>query len=168
MPAGDARALLASLQDAGVPFCLGGGWGVDALLGAQTREHSDLDLWCPDAQLHELLRTLVSLGVDRVHPWPGDRPWNWVLHDGRHRVDLHLYEPAAAGRWHYGSALSGDTFPDEALAGQGLVDGLPVRCESPAWAVRFHTGYPPRDVDRHDMGMLCARFGLTAPDGYSS
>src|SRR3954449_1467240 len=123
MSAHDARTLLSALQADEVVFCLGGGWGVDALLEVQTRPHSDLDLWVWAEQLHDLLRVLVSQGVDRVLPWPGDRPWNWVLHDGRRRVDLHLYEAAAAGGWHYGSALNGSTFPDDALAGRGVVDG---------------------------------------------
>ena len=29
--------------------CVGGGWAVDALLGAQTRGHADRDLWVPAA-----------------------------------------------------------------------------------------------------------------------
>jgi lincosamide nucleotidyltransferase A/C/D/E len=44
MTAEDARALLSALQVAEVGFCLGGGWGVDALLGEQNRLHSDVDL----------------------------------------------------------------------------------------------------------------------------
>jgi lincosamide nucleotidyltransferase A/C/D/E len=163
MSAENARTLLSALQDSGVDVCLGGGWGVDALLGEENRRHSDIDLWCPAQQLHDLLRVLVREGVDRVHPWPGDQPWNWVLHDGRRRVDLHLYEPAGDGQWHYGSALGGERFPDEALAGEGVVDGLTVRCEAPAWAVRFHTGYPAREVDRHDVRRLCERYGFALP-----
>jgi lincosamide nucleotidyltransferase A/C/D/E len=163
MSATDARTLLSALQSAGVDVCLGGGWGVDALLGEENRPHSDLDLWCPAQQLHDLLRVLVHEGVDRVFPWPGDRPWNWVLHDGRRRVDLHLYEAVKGGLWHYGSALGGDRLPDEALAAEGTVDGLAVRCEAPIWALRFHTGYPARDIDRQDVRRLCERFALTLP-----
>lgn len=41
---------------------------------------------------------LTQAGMDRVLPWPGDRPWNFVRPDGiRRRVDLHLYEPRADG-----------------------------------------------------------------------
>jgi lincosamide nucleotidyltransferase A/C/D/E len=168
MSAEDGRTLLSALQVNGVGFCLGGGWGVDALLGEQSRPHSDLDLWVPAEQVHELLQVLVTQGVDRVFPWPGDRPWNWVLHDGGRRVDLHLFESAEDGRWHYGSALEGETFPDEALSGQGVVDGLSVRCESPAWSLRFHTGYPPRAIDREDMRRLSARYDLPFPAEFGS
>jgi lincosamide nucleotidyltransferase A/C/D/E len=151
----------------GVDLCLSGGWAVDALLGRQTRDHSDLDVWLPAAHLEPAFAGLVRLGIDRIRPWPGDRPWNFVLHDGgRLRLDLHLYEVRADGDLHYGSAVAGETFPAEALGGRGTVGGLDVRCEAPAWSVRWHTGYPARDQDRHDVPLLCERFGIPLPDGF--
>ena len=99
---------------------------------------------------------------------PGDRPWNFVLHDGAAiRTDLHLYEVRPDGQIHYGSAIDGVTFPAEALSGEGLIAGVPVRCEAPEWSVRWHTGYPARDVDRHDVPRLCARFGIPLPPGFA-
>jgi lincosamide nucleotidyltransferase A/C/D/E len=72
---------------------VGGGWAVDALLGEQTRPHTDLDLWASADDFEGLVAALVDAQVDRLLPWPGDRPWNFVLHDGgERRVDLHLYE----------------------------------------------------------------------------
>ena len=132
MTAGDATALLGGLAEHGVAACVGGGWAVDALLGAQTREHADLDLWAPAADLERLFVVFAERGVDRIFPWPGDRPWNFVLHDGeRRRVDLHLYEPRPGGPIHYGSVLDPYPFPVEALAGRGTIAGTEVRCESP-------------------------------------
>ena len=164
MSVDEARALVSVMADVGVHACVGGGWGVDALLGEQTRPHSDLDVWVPAEELHDALRALVGQGVDRIYPWPGDRPWNWVLHDDdNRRVDLHLYERMSDVEWHYGSALDGETFPTEALAGTGSIGGLAVQCESPPWALRFHLGYQPRATDRHDMRLLCERFGLELP-----
>lgn len=165
MSAADAVELLRRLEARDVPVCLGGGWAVDALLGEQTREHSDLDLWAPAARLEGLFAGLAEAGVDRVYPWPGDRPWNFVLHDGaRRRVDLHLYEPRPDGDPHYGSALDGVGFPAAALAGRGRIAGTEVRCEAPEWSLRWHTGYPPRPTDHHDMSRLCRRFNLPLPE----
>ena len=45
MPADSAVGILEQLRDHRVDGCVGGGWAVDALLGRQTREHADLDLW---------------------------------------------------------------------------------------------------------------------------
>lgn len=165
MPASDAVRLLALLRDAGVDVCVGGGWAVDALLGRQTRHHGDLDLWVPAEQTHDAFVALCHVGLDRVYPWQGDRPWNFVLHDGaRLRIDLHFVEQLPDGDYHYGGAVSsGVRIPRPALAGQGEISGYPVRCESPRWAVDCHTGYPARPVDRHDVELLCERFAIPRP-----
>ncbi len=114
----DVQRLVVRLQERGVDFAVGGGWAVDALLGTQTRAHSDLDLWVRAEDLHDVLSVLVEEGIDRILPWPGDRPWNWVVHDGRRKVDLHLFERAdAAGDWRYGGVLTSDL--PRSPAGQG-------------------------------------------------
>jgi lincosamide nucleotidyltransferase A/C/D/E len=160
----DVQQLVARLQERGVDFAVGGGWAVDALLGNQTREHSDLDLWVRAEDLHDVLTVLVQEGIDRILPWPGDRPWNWVVHDGRRKVDLHLFErTTAAGDWRYGGALYSETFPEEALQGQGTFGDLSVRCESARWSLEFHNSQNPRDVDVRDMRLLCQHFGLDLP-----
>jgi lincosamide nucleotidyltransferase A/C/D/E len=165
MAADDAVTLLGCLDAHEVDVCVGGGWSVDALLKEQTREHSDLDLWVTSTDLEQLFVAYAGVGVDRIFPWPGDRPWNFVLHDGaRLRVDLHLWEPLPDGSLHYGSVVNGVAFPAEALSGRGTIAGTPVRCEAAEWAVRWHTGYPPRGVDRRDVRLLCERFGIDLPE----
>lgn len=167
MPASEAVRLLAAFHHAGVDACVGGGWAVDALLGKQTRHHSDLDVWVPAEQAHEALVAIESAGLDRIYPWPGDRPWNFVLHDaGQLRIDLHFVETLREGGWHYGPALGGETIPPSALDGAGVIGGQPVRCESPEWSVRCHTGYPMRPVDRHDVTLLCHHFEIAVPAGF--
>ena len=107
MDAVDAVAILDSLEASGVDVCVGGGWAVDALLGKQTRTHSDLDLWTPATSFERAVAAFVHCGVDRLYPWGDERPWNFVLHDGaRRRVDLHLYETLASGDLHYGGVES--------------------------------------------------------------
>ncbi len=167
MAAIDAVAVLEALTAAGADPCVGGGWAVDALLGEQTREHVDLDLWLLASELAPPIATFVELEIDRLLPWPGDWPWNWPVHDGRQRrVDLHFYEALPDGSLHFGSVTRGHRFPPGALAGRGVIGGVAVRCEAAKWSVRWHTGYPPRDVDRHDVPRLCARFGLELPSQY--
>ncbi len=169
MGADDVVALVGELRARGVNVCVGGGWGVDALLGEQTREHSDLDVWLPAGDLEQAFRALGRFGVDRVQPWPGDRPWNFVLHDGGQlRVDLHLFEVLPDGSIHYGSAVDGVSFPAEALGGHGVVGGVAVSCEAAEWSVRWHTGYPARPQDRHDVAVLCRRFGMALPEGFAA
>lgn len=45
MSAKSATTTLTALDARDAEVWVGGGWGVDALLGEQTRQHSDLDLW---------------------------------------------------------------------------------------------------------------------------
>ena len=78
-------------------------------------------------------------------------------------MDLHLYEPLSSTSWHCGGVVGGEVLPAEALTGAGVVAGRAVRCDAPRWAVRWHTGYPVRAVDRHDVPLLCARSGLDLP-----
>jgi lincosamide nucleotidyltransferase A/C/D/E len=167
MPPETAGALITALDARGTSVCVGGGWAVDALLGRATREHGDLDLWVEAPDTEGLFVAFAELGIDRIHPWPGDRPWNFVLHDGDSlRVDLHLYETLRDGRLHYGSVSAPFVFRVDDLSGSGEIGGLPVRCERPEFALRNHTGYPIRDVDRHDVSVLCRHLGLPLPEEY--
>jgi hypothetical protein len=47
----DVHEVLGALDDAGVPVWVDGGWGVDALVRMQSREHGDLDLAIDVARL---------------------------------------------------------------------------------------------------------------------
>ena len=167
MPAEAARTLMTAVQGNGVEASVGGGWAVDALVGEQTRPHVDLDVWVEAAGFEGLLAAFTDQGVDRIHPWPGDRPWNFVLHDGHsRRVDLHLYETLGDGRLHYGSVTAPCLFTEHDLSGVGEIAGTSVRCERPEFALQNRTGYASREIDRHDVAVLCERFGLQPPASY--
>jgi lincosamide nucleotidyltransferase A/C/D/E len=164
MSAERALGLIAALQQRGVAACVAGGWAVDALLGRQTRPHSDLDIWVDAADAESLFAAFVDHGVDRLYPWPGDRPWNFVLHDGRScRVDLHFYEPLGDGRLTYGGIAAPFVLTEADLDGRGTIVGTPVRCEAAEFALRTHSGYALRRTDRQDVAALCEHFGMGAP-----
>ncbi len=62
MEATDVLDVLAVLAEDGVPVLLDGGWGVDALLGAQHRDHDDLDLVVGEEHVEAALASLVGAG----------------------------------------------------------------------------------------------------------
>src|SRR6266508_3220537 len=86
-------------------------------------------------------------------PVPRDdtRAWNFVLgDDAGHEVDFHVIVLDEHGRGQYGPPENGESYPAEALAGTGTVEGRTVDCITPEWLVRFHTGYEVDvDVEMH-------------------
>jgi len=79
--------LLQPFESAGIEVWLDGGWAVDALLGAQTRPHKDLDIILRLADLPQLREILGSRGFEIQQ---GGRESNFVLadHSGL-EVDVH-------------------------------------------------------------------------------
>ncbi len=61
----DSRTLVAVIglvEADGIDVWLDGGWGVDALLGHQTREHDDLDLVVELDHTSRIIEQLAGLG----------------------------------------------------------------------------------------------------------
>jgi lincosamide nucleotidyltransferase A/C/D/E len=144
---------------------LDGGWGVDALVGEQTREHKDLDLIVRDAHESRMREVLATHGFTQVR----GVPQNFVLADGRGReVDVHPVRFDDAGNGHL---LSEDGEPfghsTEAFAATGSVSGYRVACLSAEAQMSNHSwGYEPGETDVHDMRLLHDRLGtsLRGPD----
>ena len=40
----DVKSFISLCEENNIEFCLDGGWGVDALIGHQTRPHEDIDV----------------------------------------------------------------------------------------------------------------------------
>ena len=68
----DAVELLDLIESAGIEVYVDGGWGVDALLGRQTRTHLDLDIALPYRDLPLLRRLLIVAGFVQI---PTDDTW---------------------------------------------------------------------------------------------
>src|SRR5713101_5136561 len=85
----DVVEVVEALERAGVDVWIDGGWGVDALLEEQTREHDDLDVVVAVDGVPQLVVTLANLGYAEIRTWP-DSPEVFVLRaaDDR-RVDVH-------------------------------------------------------------------------------
>jgi lincosamide nucleotidyltransferase A/C/D/E len=150
--------LYRALDERGVAVRVDGGWCVDALLGRETRAHSDLDLAVARVDEPGLLAVLGELGYRRL-PGPADDADNYVLTDDRGaRVDVHVHEFDADGR-----LVSGIAYPRAALTGSGTIAGAPVRCIAPEWMLRFKTAYPPAAKDLADVRALGEAFGLDVP-----
>ena len=156
-------ALLDVAVELDVILWLDGGWGVDALLGRQTRTHDDIDVVVEKRSVSKLVGRLEDAGYVKIRSDEA-RAWNFVLgHPSGQLIDVHVIVLDADGNGIYGPAENGEQYSAAALAGSGVVTGRQVRCMSPESMVAFHTGYPVDDKDWADVSALCEQFGLVIP-----
>ena len=142
MPAQLALQILDRLDASNLSVWVDGGWGVDALLGRQTRPHKDLDLVVELDRADEIFGVLEDLEF-RVSR--DDRPVRVEMHDPiGHKVGLHTVSFDADGN---GIQVqpSGEEFvySSEGLEARGLIQGREVKCLSPELQLRCHQGYNP-------------------------
>lgn len=165
MEATEVLRLLGLFQKAGVGVWLDGGWAVDALLGAQTRSHADLDIVIQTTDVPKLRELLSDAGYQSIER-EDIKPWNFVLRDPAGReVDSHAIVFDEFGNGLYGPPELGEAYPSAALLGQGMVEALAVRCISAEYMVRFIAPwlFKRREKNIRDVTALCERFGISFP-----
>jgi lincosamide nucleotidyltransferase A/C/D/E len=155
--------LLRLFESVGIEVWLDGGWAVDALLGAQTRPHKDVDIILRLADLQKLRDVLSVRGFEMKD---GGTESNFVLADRSGlEVDVHAIVFDQAGNGVYRMANGSDwIFPAAGFSGRGLVQGVSVRCLSAEVQVLCHAhGYVPTEKDLQDMELLRGRFSVELP-----
>ena len=142
-----------------------GGWGIDALLRRQTREHGDVDLGVPSDAIDAAIEALRPLGYSIA---ADERPARVVLVGKDGGVDLHPIVMLPSGARRPDRVRRPDIrIPAGQPRAEGEIGGRMVRCGTPELQVTFHAGYEPRDHDRRDMAALADAFGLTLEPPYS-
>jgi lincosamide nucleotidyltransferase A/C/D/E len=158
MSAEDVVALLGLME--GIDVWLEGGWGVDALLGEQTREHDDLDLVVAGSDVPLLVEALGHEGYEVAK---GQLPTCIVLLDPAGRqVEVHPVAFNEAGDGIYRMEDGRDwAYPSAGFAGRGSIGGQSVPCLTPEVQVLCHAGYELAETDHHDLAVLRERFGVS-------
>jgi lincosamide nucleotidyltransferase A/C/D/E len=155
--------LLKATDNISIAFWIGGGWGVDALIGTQTRPHDDIDVYInkKDGGLFE--KMLHEKGYSEVvMEYTTDEHTVWRdLSD--HAVDLHLLE-VGTDEIHF----AGYTFPVSVLDGEGVIGGFALKCFTADAQLLFHQGYEYGEKDIHNVMMLCKTFGFEIPAEYQT
>jgi lincosamide nucleotidyltransferase A/C/D/E len=137
MPAGRVVETLAALRSAGIEAWVMGGWGIDALVGTQSRTHRDLDLIVDHRDVESALAVLLALGYAEWNRYASPDPIgdfeaagdNVVVRDEKLRVvDVHdvVVHP------------SGPRFAS------GTIAGLRVNCLTAEQQLRANQGYHKR------------------------
>ena len=149
MEASDVRFVLDQLERNGIWSGVAGGWGIDALVGHQSRSHDDLDLSVRFEHGETALDVLARSGYLVDVDW---RPVRVAVRDRNGRqVDLHPLRFADDGSAEQASL--GDTpytYPADAWT-TGTIDGRPVVCITAAMQGHFHCGYALQPKDRADL-----------------
>lgn len=168
----EAITIYQRLTVANIPVWLTGGWGIDALLGVQTRPHKDLDVILLVDDVDRLLEILAVDGyvlkeIWEENLWVEDSehnqvPTGFVYHDSVGReLDAHAMRIDEVGNgvpcW---AEAEGFILSKQDLAAEGEIAGFVVRCISPEMQMRAHTGYPLPEVQRQDLKQLSIKFGI--------
>jgi lincosamide nucleotidyltransferase A/C/D/E len=160
MPAEKVVELYNTLDKNDVQIWVDGGWGVDALLGEQSREHADLDIALDHEHEAKMQGLLAGQGY-KVIQTNDKTEWNYVLGDGNSLIDVHVFGFDESGKNVYGTK-----YPKDSLTGTGKINGVTVRCISPEWMIQFKSHPNQGEIDRFDQERLCKKFGLPAPPLY--
>ncbi|MGI8986623.1 MAG: nucleotidyltransferase domain-containing protein [Nocardioidaceae bacterium] len=158
MNAADVVDLYSDLVANGVEACVVGGWGVDALVGSQTRQHKDLDLLLADREAEAFWHVMRRRGYRvevlwQENLWLDGRPTAFVAADCRRReVDVHVFRTDARGPtplWHAERTLASD-----ALSARGLIAGVSVRCMTVEMQIKAHSDYELPQSHQQDLALL--------------
>lgn len=142
-------AVLDLLDGTGIRYWLDGGWGVDALVGRQTRSHRDVDIDFDARYTEQLLQILKEHGFEIVTDWSPVRLE--LYHPALSYIDIHPFFIGDDGTAKQAD-LEGGWYQFEAdFFGKAFYQGREIPCISAKGQSIFHTGYELRDVDRHDI-----------------
>lgn len=145
----DLFEVLDLIEQLGIRYWLDGGWGVDVLVGRQTREHRDADIDFDAACTEKLLRKLENKGYEVVTDWSPVRIE--LYHPQLSYIDIHPFvinEDGTAKQ----AGLEGGGYEFEAgYFDTSVLGGRIIPCISAKGQKVFHTGYELREVDKHDI-----------------
>lgn len=146
------RLIIDLLDELNIRYWVEGGWGIDILVGKQTRDHRDIDIDFDANAESVLLKKLTQQGYKIVID---ERPTRMELYHPKYGyLDLHpfdLSEPGMmkqanpAGGWF---ELSSDWFTESSFEGRS------IPCVSVEGQRLFHSGYELREIDRIDLKNL--------------
>jgi lincosamide nucleotidyltransferase A/C/D/E len=142
--------LIESLETVAI---IGGGWGIDALVGAATREHHDLDVLVPERDVDRVVAALSDRGFLVTTDW---RPVRIELtdEDNERRIDIHpAIDDEAGGYWQHGFGDDRYTTPSDSIT-SGVIGGRAVHCFTVEKQLDTHQGYEPTATDLADLETL--------------
>ncbi len=165
MKSSEVISIYKMLKDNEIDVWLDGGWGVDALLGHQTREHKDIDIVIQQKDVLKLRKILEEEGLKEVKR-VDTSDWNFVLGKANLLLDVHVVTFDEKGNGIYGPRKRGIFYPAYSFKRTGKIEGFPVKCLTADYQVESHRGYEIDENDINDVFALCKKFGIALPKEY--
>ena len=174
----DVVEIYKKLSANGIQVWLTGGWGIDALLGKQSRPHKDLDVIMLLDDMVRMVELLSQDGYKLDTFWSenqmardssgNEAATAFVLKDAEGReFDAHAIIMDEQGNgipaWDEAEDFM---FKREDLAGLGRVAGFSVQCITPESQVYCHSGYELPEKQINDLELLHEKFAVGYPDRY--
>ena len=165
----DVIQIVDFLKTNGIHIWLTGGWGIDTLLGQQTRDHKDLDILVQRDDLQKTTHLFNTNGYSLKEIWSENRPvidrygnqidTAFVLNDESGReIDLHTFHfegDQVIPDW---EDSEGFHITRSGLDHTGSIAGVQVRCISAQSQFLLHTGYSLPDYQVQDMQLLKEKY----------
>ena len=155
----DAVEIISVFENAGIKVFIDGGWGIDALLGYQSRAHNDIDIFIESFNKDNVLKILdANEYKEIITDYTTSDHSVWKDKNGR-VIDLHLFSYSPNDNY----IFEGEEYPREVFSGTGKIGNIDVVCIPPEYQVQFHLGYE-RDVnDIKDVLKICETFNIEIP-----
>jgi len=170
----DAIGIYQRLLDNHIQVWLVGGWGIDALLGEQTRPHKDLDVIMLVDDVGRMCALLSHDGYQFGYLWEEnlstvdargvETATAFVLQDAEGReLDAHALRLDDEGNGIPAWDAEGRILRRQDLAGEGSIAGVSVPCFTAEMQMACHTGYKLPDKQVNDLERLHEKFGVAYP-----
>ena len=160
----DVVDLLKAVERFNITVWIGGGWGVDALIGSQTRPHNDIDVYLDRVNADSFIEILNSKCYSEVKMEYTTESHTIWQNSSDHIIDLHLIEFKEEDA--ESLYFEGEAYPKYVLNGMGTIGRVPVRCFTAEAQLLFHQGYEHSEKDIHNVMLLCKTFGFDIPEDY--
>ncbi len=140
MQADNIIRIIRLLESKPIDVIVDGEWGVNGLLGRETRDHEDMDIVIDHDDAQKRRSILVSNDFTEI-PRDDSYEYNFVMRDDSGRqVDIQTF--------HFDDSRGltmGLDFPYDSISGKGLMGVFTVRCFDPAWVVKIFYRVPVGD-----------------------
>lgn len=160
----DACEILSWAYNNNIEIWLDGGWGVDALLGKETRQHNDIDLFVEEKNYNKFIEIIKNKGFNEiVVEYTSEVHTFWS--DNKLRIiDLRMFKDNCDGTICY----EGEVFQKNIFDGVGKIGNIMVSCINAKNQVLFHLGYEFGESEIHDVKLLCKEFDIPIPKEYEN